>query len=226
MSGVEQIAGLRTLVVQSGAAPQALVILLHGYAMQPEDLAPFGSSVGVPAWYLFPQGPVAAPGGGQAWWEINQAARAAARLSAPRDLANEAPAGVPAAREQLNHFVSNCRERFQPRQLIVGGFSQGGMLACDWQLHSPPGANALMLLSASRLNITEWQSRSSVLQGLPILVSHGKRDADLAFAAVENLCAFVRGAGANVTWTSFDGGHEIPLPVWRCVRRFLFQLVM
>lgn len=221
-----QIEDLRTLVVQQSDAPQTLVILLHGYAMEPEDLAPFGRSIGVPAWYLFPQGPIAALPAGHAWWQIDHAAREAARLIAPRDLAGEVPAGLPAAREQLERFVTNCRARFQPQRLIVGGFSQGGMLTCDWQLHSPQGADALLLLSASRLNAPAWQARAAQLKALPVLISHGERDTDLAFAAGEQLRAFVEGAGAQVSWTAFAGGHEIPLAVWRAVRRFLFQLVM
>jgi phospholipase/carboxylesterase len=226
MNSVEQIADLRTLVVQAGAAPELMVVLLHGYAMGPEDLAPFGSSLGVPGWYLFPQGPVRGQPGGHAWWQIDMAAREAARANAPRDLAAVAPSGLPAAREQLGRFIAHCRGRYRPRRLVVGGFSQGGMLACDWQLRAEPGADALLLMSASRLNTPDWGPRASRLQGLPMLISHGRADPDLAFAAGEKLCALAQGADARVTWTPFDGGHEIPLPVWRAVRGFLRGLVM
>ena len=95
------------------------------------------------------------------------------------------------------------------------------MLACDWQLHSPRGADALLLLSASRLNVAAWQLRARTLRGLRVLVSHGRTDSDLAFAAGEQLRDFAAAAGARVTWVPFDGAHEIPLPVWRAVRGFL-----
>jgi len=110
----EQIAGLRTLVTEEGTTPHAVIILLHGYAMVPEDLAPFGRSLGVPAWYLFPEGPEAAPAGGRAWWHIDTAAREAARLIAPRDLASEIPAGLPAARA-LPATASDRRRLFPGR---------------------------------------------------------------------------------------------------------------
>ena len=29
---------------------------------------------------------------------------------------------------------------------------------------------------------------------------------------------------ADVTWQPFDGGHEVPLVVWRHLRKFLFGL--
>jgi phospholipase/carboxylesterase len=32
-------------------------------------------------------------------------------------------------------------------------------------------------------------------------------------------------AGARVFWVPFDGGHEIPLVVWRGLRKFLRALL-
>jgi phospholipase/carboxylesterase len=57
-----------------------------------------------------------------------------------------------------------------------------------------------------------------------VLVAHGSRDAELAFAAGELLRDFARAGGAEVTWLPFQGGHEIPLVVWRALRRQLRQL--
>jgi predicted esterase len=66
---VREVAGLRTLIAGDPHAPLALV-LLHGYGMRPEELAPFTHSIGVPVPLLFllPQGPVAAAAGGFGWW--------------------------------------------------------------------------------------------------------------------------------------------------------------
>jgi predicted esterase len=65
---VREVAGLRTLIAGDPHAPLALV-LLHGYGMRPEELAPFTHSIGVPLlFFLLPQGPVAAAAGGFGWW--------------------------------------------------------------------------------------------------------------------------------------------------------------
>jgi len=58
---------------------------------------------------------------------------------------------------------------------------------------------------------------------LPVLVSHGTHDPDLAFSAGEALRDFFRSSGARVTWQPFEGGHEIPLIVWRALRRFFVE---
>jgi phospholipase/carboxylesterase len=55
-------------------------------------------------------------------------------------------------------------------------------------------------------------------------VSHGRGDTDLAFAAGEALRDLLVSGGAAVTWVPFDQGHEIPLVVWRGLRKFLSTL--
>ena len=98
------------------------------------------------------------------------------------------------------------------------------MLSCDTVLHGRRDVAGLVLLSASRLAFTDWQAKADALAGMPVLVSHGSRDADLAVAAGEALAEFCRKSHAQVTWQPFDGGHEIPLVVWRALRKFLAGL--
>jgi|SRR5579872_2584247 len=214
-----EIAGLQTIAVGSQDAG-TVVVLLHGLNMTATDLEPFAHSLRLPALYLFPQGPLPATPSGRAWFAMDEEARRLAKLRGPRDLVDKQYPQLPAAREQLQSYLRTVRTRFQPRSLILGGFSQGGMLSCDAVLNEA-AVDGLILLSASRLNYADWQSRQDRLRSLPILVSHGEHDADLAFAAGLGLRDFACAAGAAVTWVPFDGGHEIPLVVWRAVRSFL-----
>ncbi len=218
------LAGLPTTVIGPEDAPLA-VVLLHGYAMRPSDLAPFAHSIGIPALFLVPQGPVTSPVGGHAWWSVDLDAREAAIAAGPRDLSDDHPRGLPAAREQLGRFLEATTTRLGPRRQVLGGFSQGGMLSLDWVLHAEQPVDALVLLSASLLSMSDWLPRRARLQNLPVFVSHGTADPDLAFAAGERLRDFTLQSGARGTWVSFDGGHEIPLVVWRGLRKFLTALL-
>jgi phospholipase/carboxylesterase len=223
------IAGLRTTAVGSPDAPLTLV-LLHGYAMRPSDLSPFAHSLGLPAFFLFPQGPLPSPGGGHAWWGVDEEARAAAIAAGPRDLANEYPPGLPAARLQLERFLDAVAtdygsSRTVPSRTVIGGFSQGGMLALDWVLRSARDFDGLVLLSSSRVTTNEWLPRRARLARLPVFVSHGATDTDLAYTAGERLRDFVLESEARVTWVPFEGRHEIPLIVWRALRKFLSALL-
>ena len=221
---VVDIGGLQTTVVGEPSAPLALV-LLHGYSMRPADLTPFTHSIGIPALFLLPQGPVVSPLGGHAWWSVDLESREAALSLGPRDLADDYPRGLAAARQQLQTFLDAVSSEFQPRRLVVGGFSQGGMLSLDWALRGTRSPDALMLLSASRIATREWEPHRNRLQGLPVFISHGTADQDLAFTAGECLRDLVLEAGARVFWVPFDGGHEIPLVVWRGLRKFLRALL-
>jgi phospholipase/carboxylesterase len=218
------IAGLQTTAIGAPDARLTLV-LLHGYAMRPSDLSPFAHSLGVPAHFLLPRGPVISPLGGHAWWAVDLESREAALNMGPRDLAQDHPSGLPAAHEQLERFLTAVTAQFPSQLVVLGGFSQGGMLALDYVLRSERHIDGLLLLSASRLAINEWEPRRSRLRNLPTLVSHGTRDPDLAFAAGERLHDFVLESGARTSWVPFEGGHEIPLVVWRGLRKFLAALL-
>jgi phospholipase/carboxylesterase len=218
------IAGLRTTAIGTPDAP-LLLVLMHGYAMRPSDLSPFAHSLGVPAFFLFPQGPVTSPIGGHAWWSVDLDAREAALSVGPRDLANEYPQGLAAARQALGEFLDAVVAEFQPRRLVIGGFSQGGMLALDGVLWGSKPVDALVLLSASRLASRDWEPRRTRLHNLPVFVSHGAADQDLAFSAGERLRDFVLESEARVSWVPFETGHEVPLVVWRGLRKFLTSLL-
>ena len=98
------------------------------------------------------------------------------------------------------------------------------MLTCDTLLRGAR-ADALLLLSGSRIAFDEWEAPLAAgrAQGLPVLVSHGEADADLSFEAGVALRDALASAGAEVSWVPFGQGHEIPLVVWRKVRTFLKQ---
>jgi phospholipase/carboxylesterase len=204
---------------------QSTVVLMHGYSMTPGDLSPFAASLGVTARFVFPEGPVDTPDGGKAWWAIDEVRRDREMARGGRDLQGDRPEGVPLARARVMALVDELKRDAPEWPLVLGGFSQGGMLACDVALHAPPGRiDALVLLSASRIDFEHWKTLREKLRGLPVFVSHGEDDPNLAFSTGERLADFARESGALVTWVPFQGGHEIPLTVWRGLRRFLKAL--
>jgi phospholipase/carboxylesterase len=223
-----EFAGLETLVVEA-EQPLADIVLLHGYAMEPEDLAPFARSLGVAARFLFPRGALGAHAidgsgpQGRCWWPIDVEKRARALKSGPRDLSNDQPDGRRAASAQLHAFVEAIRVPSRP--LVLGGFSQGGMLACESIFLDAVRPDALVLLSSSRVAFKEWAPNLGRAQGMPVFVAHGRSDTDLAFSAGEALFASLEQVTSHAVWCAFDGGHEIPLPVWRALRKFLREIL-
>lgn len=217
-------ASLRDVIVETGAAPRLTVVVLHGYAMGPESLVPFARSIGVPARFHFLEGPERAVPTGRAWWPLDLERRARALAAGPRELAGERPDRIAEARAVLLAALDEIRADAASLPLVLVGFSQGGMLALDTILRAGPKVAAVALLSSSRILIEEWRPLASRLAGLPILVSHGTADRDLAFSAGEGLRDFCREGSARVTWVPFEGGHEIPLVVWRALRQLLLSV--
>jgi predicted esterase len=55
------------------------------------------------------------------------------------------------------------------------------------------------------------------------LLSNGRHDAVVPFAAGSHAKDLLEKHGFPVTWRPFEGGHEIPEPVLADVERFLFS---
>jgi phospholipase/carboxylesterase len=217
-----QVAGLQTCLIRSSTPAKITVVMLHGYAMRPADLSPFAHSLAIPgALFVIPQAPISASDAGYAWWPIPEAERAARFEHGARDLAHQNPAGRETARALMVRFLDALSADGGGAPLLLAGFSQGAMLACDTVLMESVRVSGLVMMSASRIAFDEWQIQKLKLEGLRAFVSHGRADPDLAFTAGEKLERFLTSSGAAVTWVPFDGGHEIPFPVWRQFRRFV-----
>lgn len=211
-----ELAGLKAIAVGDPEA-ELVVVMLHGREMTAADLAPFAHSLQLPVRFVFPQAPIAVAPQGRSWWPIDPERRAQASEGRPSDLFAFDPPGRHLARHLLGDMLHSLGES---RRTVLAGFSQGGMLAMDYALHDACPA-ALALLSSSRIAFADWQPRLSRLAGLPMLIAHGKDDKELAFSAGQALRDAALTGGADVQWLAFDGGHTIPLPVWRALRKFV-----
>lgn len=212
--------GLEAIAIGDADA-ELQVVFLHGRMMSGADLAPFGHSLGVPAYFVFPSAPLPASPQGRSWWPVAAEMRARQRAEGPPDLHALHPPGREQARAALGAL---CAALPRDRTLALVGFSQGGMLAMDYVLHGGR-TDMLALLSSSRIAFDEWEPRLSRLEGLPMLVAHGRDDPELAFSAGEALRDAAGAGGADLEWLPFEGGHGIPMVAWRALRRNLRRLV-
>lgn len=217
-----RIAGLDTWLI-GAANPSLRIVFLHGYDMTAAHLTPFGHSLAVPGVaYAFPQAPDAVSVTGRAWW-TRTGAHDGVVPDIPRDLWQTNPEGRIRARLRISDFVTTLRRQC-PEPIVLAGFSQGGMLACDAVLLADVEVAGLALMSASCIAFSEWHERRQRLEQMPSFISHGRGDLDLSFAAGQRLSTFFRDAGAALTWVPFDGGHNIPFPVWRQFKQFIKAL--
>lgn len=198
--------------------------------MDPAVLRPMVDALALGLPTLIPAGPVRHGDGTHSWWAVDPAHRAARLAAGPSDLYDRHPMARPAARAVLAQALQEARAAHPGCRFALVGYSQGGMLLMDWLLTDPDPAvvddiAGLALLSSTCIALDEWLPNVARLRGLPALVTHGRSDGDLGFFAGERLRDLLQGAGAQVTWLPFDGGHEMPLVVWRALKRFVQALV-
>jgi phospholipase/carboxylesterase len=205
-----------------GGGDGPVVVLLHGFGAPGTDLVGIARAVDVTreTRFVFPAAPMRLPpmfGEGRAWWMIDLAAldRAIARGEL-RNLANEDPAELPAARAKVTAMLDAVTDRLAPPPgaLVLGGFSQGAMLACDVALSEPARPLAgLVLFSGTLLAEARWRTLFGARAGLRVLQSHGHADPLLPFEMAERLRDGLVEGGASVEFLAFPGGHDIPRPV-------------
>src|SRR5579864_8639715 len=199
---------------REGAGDGPVVVLLHGFGAPGDDLVPLWRVIAAPPGtrFVFPEatldlGP--AYGGGRAWWwiDIEELARRRA-LGESRDI-DAVPEGLEAARGQIDAMLDALEQELRPRPqaLVLGGFSQGAMLALDVALRSSRALAGLALLSCTHLAAREWAACMPRLRGVPVFLSHGQNDELLPFSVAEGLRDALLSCGVAAEWTAFRGGH-------------------
>jgi len=138
----------------NGSGDGPVVILLHGYGAPGDDLVPLAPALSaVPGTrFLFPAAPLSlepAFPAARAWWHVDWEARERQiRTTGSIDLSGDVPDGLPAARAWVSGLLDNLSAVLEvPGPVILGGFSQGAMLACDVALHAPTPLVGLVLMS-------------------------------------------------------------------------------
>ena len=107
---------------------------------------------------------------------------------------------------------------------MLGGFSQGAMIAANIAFSSDQSLKALIILSGTVVDENRWNRGIAGRRGLPVFISHGRQDNILRYDMAERLRDSMRKAGLRVHWVPFDGGHEIPSLVVSELNKFLHSL--
>lgn len=221
---------MKIIEVLPDTQPQQTMILFHGYGADAYDLKSLSEVISPekPTQFLFPQGILEVPIGpgwtGRAWWPIDvMALQAAAMSGTPRDLSKEKPpVGLPELRKKVFAAIEKLNVPWD--QIILGGFSQGSMLATDIFLNAPQAPKALVVLSGALVNKDEWKALAPQRAGSKYFMSHGKSDQVLNIRGASQLESLLNEAGLKGSLMSFNGSHEIPMEVITRLNQFLKTL--
>lgn len=233
----ETIAGLKVRITggpdRDGGGTGPVVVLLHGFGAPGDDLVPLWRVLDVPeeTRFVFPAAPLTLDGGfgdARAWWMLDMERLAQERAQGNwSQLVKEVPTGLSGAREKVLNVLDSMKTKFHAsaEDMIVGGFSQGAMLACDSVLRSSDSFAGLIMLSGSLIAKDEWEPFMAKRKGLPVLQSHGTDDPILSPVVAQQLRDMLLADGVSVEWHEFRGGHEIPMDILQRMGGFIREVL-
>ncbi|QDV26581.1 alpha/beta hydrolase [Aureliella helgolandensis] len=219
--------------------PRGLAVFCHGFGAGGDDLVGLASEllqIAAPTSglaLLFPSAPISLEEqgmpGARAWWLLSlQRLLSAMEEGRYEQIREEVPEGIEASRDMLSATIATLLDRYaiDESRLLLGGFSQGAMLAVEtacYGLKRPPAQ--LCLYSGALICEKQWKARASQLARTLILQSHGKLDTILPFQTGLWLREMLEAAGSTVDFIEFNGPHTIPQSAIEKTAHMLAQLI-
>lgn len=206
-------------IAAGGVPAHGAIVMFHGFGADNNDLASLSQAVDLSQdvrWY-FPNGPHTVQIGphmsGRAWFPL----RLAELEQRGVDFTQVTPEGMDKAVDQALKAVEAVRVKHGLRwnQIVIGGFSQGAMIALATALKSAESPAGVTLFSSSLVNEPAMRELAAKHKGLKFFQSHGTADQMLPYALAERLDTLLNEAGMDGMLYAFRGGHEIPMAVLR-----------
>ena len=196
---------LDAISIPAAGGPLGLIVALHGWGANAQNLAPFASLFNLPDYqFIFPNAPFPHPqvAGGRAWY----------RLESSDYL------GLSESREQLLEWLRSLESTtgIPLAKTILSGFSQGGAMTMDVGLSLPVAG----LCSLSGYLHSPPHAESPA----PVMIVHGRQDPVVPLAAAQKARDRLTALGVEVDYYEFDMGHEIVPAVIDVMRRFILKV--
>ncbi len=198
--------------------PQGVIVLLHGWGANYEDLLGLAPYLNLPNYqFVFPDAPLPHPYNpvGKMWYSFPEDY---SFLGKPEfhdrpDLAS--------SRQLLTDFLQAlpATTGLPLEQTILGGFSQGGAMTLDVGLNF--SLAGLMVLSGYIHSPLQPQQREFP----PVLMVHGRQDMVVPITAAQKSREQVRSLGVDLRYQEYDMGHEISPLVLEQIRLFVQDIL-
>jgi phospholipase/carboxylesterase len=191
----------------NGQAPVGLIVCLHGFTGNSQQLAPFAPMFNLPEYqFLFPDAPYTLSYGGRMWYNLR---------------GNDYQ-GLTTSRQQLIDWLKSLESRtgVPLSRTILAGFSQGGAMTLDVGLTLPLAGLVCLsgyLHSKSELTRAKFSP--------PVLIAHGRQDQMVPLSAAQSARDSLKALGVTVQYQEFDMGHIVIPPVLALMRSFVISII-
>ena len=180
-----------------------LLVLMHGVGSNEQDL--FGLARLMPPQFLVlrRRAPYVLSPYSYAWFEFELRPGGERRIDEDQERESRFLVGemLASAAQQLG---------VPPERVVVGGFSQGGIMALSLLLTRPDRVRAAMVWHGRLLQqVVPQMAPPEAFEGRALWVSHGSADNVIPPSAAEATRALARGLPLALAGADFPGGHEI-----------------
>lgn len=204
------------------------VLMLHGYGSNGDDLiglAPALSKALPDTIFYAPNAPDVLTADGYKWYDLDE--MAAESIYEHFDYLEKLTQRAKAAVSGVVDFMRYIEYKHSIRQedVILMGFSQGGLLALMMGLSSLPSVKGMIACSAIPLCLNKFFTPSDVLSHPPVLLTHGTADDVVPFVGMEMTKNTLSNVGCVVQMHSVKGmGHSIDLSCEQAIIDFIQSL--
>lgn len=204
------MAVLDSVIVETSGPIRRSVIWLHGLGADGHDFEPVVPELGLPAdagvRFVFPHAPVrpVTLNGGmsmRAWFDIVSLDR-----HGPFD-----DSGIAKSVASVEALIAReLKEGRSAGDIVLAGFSQGGVIALHSALRYPARLAGVMALSTYLPGHEALiKEASDANRSLPVFLAHGQMDPVLTFDLGEQVRDVLTAANYPLTWHAYPMAHQV-----------------
>jgi phospholipase/carboxylesterase len=190
---------VRPPAAENPQGSQPLLVLLHGYGSNEEDLLGLAPYLDPGFLIVSVRAPHPLDFGGFAWFPIDFTPNG---LVLHYDLARE-------ARDRVAGLVEVLQREHPVDRTYLLGFSQGASMVMSTALVRPELCAGVVFLSGICVEEMMPEGNGEALQGLPVLMTHGRQDMVIPIHQGRTARALLRRLPLDLTCREYDMGHEI-----------------
>lgn len=180
-----------------------LLVLLHGYGSNEEDLFSFASELPEEYYVISARAPYPLPPYGNAWYAIHFDADE--NKFSDNDQAKE-------SRDLIATFIDELVANYPVDQdnITLIGFSQGAILSYSVALSFPEKVQRVVALSGYfNLDIIDGNFRNNNISNLKFFISHGTVDQVIPVDWARKAPEFLKNLGLDVVYKEYPVGHGV-----------------
>ena len=182
-----------------------MIVLLHGFGAHMGDLASLAPAIDTEGYvYIFPNAPIPfeiGPGATGYGWTYPR--RIPQELRRADDVDSVVDMLATLVDEVTGHYAT------KPGEVILGGFSQGGMMTYRYGLPNPDKFKGLAALSAVAPDEDTMREKLPADRSQPIFVAHGTSDMVIEVQMARDTLEFLKAEGYKPLYHEYAMAHEI-----------------